>query len=57
MNNLGVKFLINKMVQRYKRSHEMRKQGMDTHYTYDKKKILEQYNNLFKKSLIMPDIF
>jgi hypothetical protein len=43
---LGLEFLMNKMSNRYKRTHKMREVGMDTHYTDDIIKIKNEYNNL-----------
>jgi hypothetical protein len=52
MSNLGLKFLINKMITRYERSEEMRKIGWATHYTNNVDSIKVQYTNLLKNCKI-----
>lgn len=42
---LGIKFLVNKMLRRYERSHDMRKQQIAVHYTNDIDKIIIDYLN------------
>jgi glycosyltransferase involved in cell wall biosynthesis len=54
MSNLGLKFIINKMIQRYKRSHDMRSENIAHHYTDDLDKIVTGYIKLFNESKIMP---
>jgi hypothetical protein len=43
MSSLGLKFLTNKYIERYKRAENMRKHGMATHYTSDIDKIKNLY--------------
>lgn len=50
MSSLGLPFLINKMKQRFKRSHKMQKMGMSTHYTNNTRKIKDKYKNQIKNS-------
>ena len=45
MSSLGLKFLTNKYIERYKRAENMRKQGMATHYTSDIDKIKTLYTD------------
>ena len=45
MSILGLPFLTNKLIERYNRSHDMRKKGWSTHYTDDKIKINTMYKN------------
>jgi hypothetical protein len=47
---LGLKFLINKMIQRYGRSAFNRSKGMSTHYINDIAKITENYNHQLQHS-------
>lgn len=56
MCNLGLKFLINKMVQRHKRSELMRKDGLAFHYTDDTNKITNDYYDKLKSSKILENI-
>lgn len=46
MSYLGKLFIIDKTVKRYERSVEMRKIGLDTHYTDDIDEIINRYNYL-----------
>jgi hypothetical protein len=41
---LGLNFIINKMINRYQRSHQMRQQGLASHYTNNIKVITDDYN-------------
>ena len=47
MSYLGQPFLINKMVERYKRSHKMREKRWSIHYTDNIDKIKQKYLSLF----------
>jgi hypothetical protein len=55
LNFLGLEYLINKITQRYNRSHEARTGGMSIHYTNNINKIKKNYNDKLKiaKSLII----
>jgi len=53
MCNLGLPFLTNKMLHRYKRSEEMRKLGIATHYINNINEIKNNYNNLLIQSKIL----
>ncbi len=50
MSSLGMPFLVNKMKERFKRTHKMRAQRMATHYTTSTRKIRNLYNGQTKKS-------
>lgn len=56
MCNLGLNFLINKMINRYKRSEEMRSQGKAIHYTDNIDNITIAFNKLLSESIEM-DLF
>ena len=45
MEYVGLPYITNKMVQRYERSHLMRKKGWGTHYTNNITAITSRYNN------------
>ena len=50
MSSLGLPFLVNKMKQRFKRSHKMQTMGMSGHYTNNTRKIRAKYKNQTKKA-------
>ena len=45
MDYLGLNFYINKMINRYQRSHQMRQYGLDGHYINDIMDITDNYDN------------
>jgi hypothetical protein len=47
MSSLGLIFLKNKYIERYKRTFDMRKYRMSIHYTDDIVKIENMYNNMY----------
>ena len=53
MCNLGLPFLINKIKNRYERSHEMRKKGWSTHYTNNEAKIRIEYMKKLRNCSIL----
>ena len=53
MNNLGLNYLVKKMIQRYHRSHKMRNMGMSIHYTNNISEINNRYNNLLNNHLTL----
>ena len=53
MSYLGVPFITNKMIKRYERSHQMRKQGLSIHYTDDVDKIYGDYTNKLSNSKLL----
>jgi glycosyltransferase involved in cell wall biosynthesis len=50
---LGLNFIIDKMVKRYKRSKKMRQHGMAVHYINDIKKITNDYNFKLNNYIIL----
>ena len=50
MCNLGLNFIINKSINRYKRSEEMRKHDLANHYTDDIQRIKNEYNYKLQNS-------
>jgi hypothetical protein len=50
MSLLGIKFLTNKLTERYKRNDKMRKKGWNTHYTQDITKIETIYKTAIDNS-------
>jgi glycosyltransferase involved in cell wall biosynthesis len=50
MNYLGLPFLINKLTERYKRNEQMRKLGMNVHYTQNVDDIEKRYTNMMNLS-------
>jgi hypothetical protein len=53
MCNLGLPFIINKMIKRYERCEEMRKIGYSIHYSNDVNVITNNYNQLLNNSYIL----
>jgi len=53
MSTLGLKFFIDKMIQRYLRSSTMQKRGMATHYTNNIESITATFNNLLANSKLL----
>lgn len=53
MAMLGLKFFINKMIQRYLRSSNMQKKGLATHYTNDIENITASFNHLLTNSKLL----
>ena len=53
MVNLGLPYLIDKMIKRYERSIEMRKRGLATHYTSNVTEITNRYNTALHNSKIL----
>lgn len=53
MEYLGLPFITKKMYNRYKRSFEMRKMALATHYTDDKKLIEEKYYKQLNESQLL----
>jgi hypothetical protein len=53
MNTLGLKFLINKQIERYARNEKMRLKGWNIHYTHDIDKIKEMYKNCINNCNIL----
>ena len=53
MNFLGLSFTIDKMLQRYARSEDMRKLGMDVHYTNSKEEATSRYLSLLNSCSIL----
>jgi glycosyltransferase involved in cell wall biosynthesis len=51
MSYLGLEFTINKLKQRYDRSHEMRNKGIAIHYINDIDKITKEYTTLLSNSI------
>jgi hypothetical protein len=51
MNLLGLPYLINKIMNRYNRSDEMRKSGLGIHYTDNIEIIRKKYNDNLQESL------
>jgi hypothetical protein len=52
MNYLGLPFVINKLTERYKRNEQMRKLGMNVHYTQNVDDIKSMYTTLFMNSIV-----
>jgi len=52
MNQLGLHYLTNKILSRYKRSENMRLQNLSTHYTNDMKEITKEYYNSLSKIIL-----
>ena len=50
MNYLGIPFLLEKLQKRYERNEEMRKYGMNIHYTNDEQEILKRYYDVIHNS-------
>ena len=48
MDYLGLNFYINKMINRYQRSHQMRQYGLDVHYINDIMDITDNYEYQLK---------
>jgi len=55
MSYLGLPFFINKNVERYNRSHEMRKHGMAIHYN-NIQTTTDTYNTVLNNSQSLPMI-
>ena len=53
MNYLGLKYIIQKMIKRYERSHKMRKNKLATHYTNNITEISSRYFYLRKFSFVL----
>jgi hypothetical protein len=53
MNNLGLKFLLNKNIKAYERTSLMRSKNMATHYTNDLEKIKSDYNKLLSEAKLL----
>lgn len=53
MNYLGLKYIIQKMIKRYERSHKMRQNKLATHYTNNIREISSRYFYLRKFSFEM----
>jgi hypothetical protein len=53
MEYVGLMYLINKYKQRFNRSHEMRQQGMCTHYTDNESVVTSRYNNALNTSVYL----
>jgi hypothetical protein len=53
MNILGLPFYTKKMIQRYNRSHEMRKKNMSKHYTDDIELISKNYAQYLNSSKLL----
>lgn len=53
MCELGLKFIINKMIKRYERSELMRNKGWHVHYTNNINKIKSDYENALKKCTVL----
>ena len=53
MNVLGLPFFTQKMIQRFNRSHEMRKRNMSTHYTNDIELITNKYTSYLNDSKLL----
>lgn len=56
MSSLGLKFLINKTTERYKRSANMRKHGIARHYTTDVSKIEATYRTSINKCKVLENL-
>jgi hypothetical protein len=50
MNFLGLPYITNKIINRYKRNYSMQQIKLNVHYTNDVNKITEQYNRLLSIS-------
>lgn len=53
MSSLGLKFIINKYINRFNRTHQMRSRGLSTHYTDNIDSITEMYMNQLTTCNIM----
>jgi glycosyltransferase involved in cell wall biosynthesis len=53
MNILGLPFFTKKMIQRFNRSHEMRKINMSTHYMEDSELIAQKYKTHLDNSKVL----
>jgi Glycosyl transferase family 2 len=56
MSSLGLKFLINKITERYKRAANMRKHGIARHYTTDVTKIETTYRNSINTCKVLENL-
>jgi hypothetical protein len=56
MSSLGLKFLINKITERYKRAANMRKHGIATHYTTDVTKIETTFRNSINTCKVLENL-
>ncbi len=53
MSNLGLDYIVNKTLNRYKRSTKMRSSGLAIHYTDNIQNITDDYNNKLQNSRIL----
>ena len=53
MCNLGVNFLLDRIIERYKRSELMRKDGLAIHYTDDIYRIKNDYQHKLNSSILL----